>query len=105
MIFYYFPQFYSLQMAHLLGSKNCIESLSRDVLDLHDTVQSVLSKVRGRVGFVSWKFPGKDSAELDILEMLDDYAFCKDEDSNRLSHIIMFELVIDRYMFHIFIYL
>ena len=83
-------------MAHLLGSKNCIDSLSKDVLELQETFESVILKV-GRSNFVSWKFPGKKATELDIAEMLDDYSYCKDEESNQLSHIILFELVIDRY--------
>lgn len=82
-------------MAHLLGSKNCLESLSKDVFDLQETFESVSQKV-GRINFVSWKFPSKKAIELDIAEMLEDYSYCKDDDSNRLSHIIMFELVIDR---------
>ena len=83
-------------MAHLLGSKNCIDSLSKDVSDLQETFESTIFKV-GQSDFVSWKFPGKKATDIDIAEMLDDYSYCKDDKSNQLSHIILFELVIDRY--------
>ena len=82
-------------MAHLLGSKNCIESLCKDVANMQETVTCILKK-SGRLEFSSWKFPSKKAGDLDINELLEDYSYCKDEESNKFSHIILFELVIDR---------
>ena len=82
-------------MAHLLGSKNCLESLSKDVLNLQESVSCILEKT-GKVSFKSWKFPTRNATDLNINEMLEDYSYCNDVDSNILSHIILFELVIDR---------
>ena len=47
-------------MAHLLGSKYCIESLQSDVGDLQSAVADVFSRV-GPVRYPSWKFPDKVS--------------------------------------------
>ena len=82
-------------MAHLLGSKNCIESLARDVEDIQTTIKDAMEKV-GPIRAQSWKFPDKLSIELDVDDLIDTYSFSKDEDYNRLSHIVLFELVIDR---------
>ncbi|XP_072164567.1 coiled-coil domain-containing protein 157-like [Diadema setosum] len=82
-------------MAHMLGSKYCVESLHSDVMDLQSAVADTLSRV-GPVRYPSWKFPDKVSSEVDIEELLQDHAFCEDEEDNQVSHIILFELVIDR---------
>ena len=82
-------------MAHLLGSKNCVESLQRDMEDIHQTVKDVLEKT-GPFRVQSWKFPDRLSQDLDVSELLITYTYSKDQDHNRLSHIVLFELVIDR---------
>ena len=83
-------------MAHLLGGKNCIDSLSKDILSMQECIQGVLGTT-GQLEYASWKYPSKMASTLDISELVEDYSYCKsDEDSNRLSHIILFELVIDR---------
>ncbi len=82
-------------MAHLLGSKNCLESLARDIEDIQATIKDAIEKI-GPLRVQSWKFPDKLSAELDIEDLTDTYSFSKDEDFNRLAHIVLFELVIDR---------
>lgn len=83
-------------MAHLLGCQNNLESLQQDVRDIHGVVCDILSRV-GPVRFPSWKYPDKVSCELDIEELLEVYCYSKDEDHSKLSHIILFELVIERY--------
>lgn len=83
-------------MAHLLGSRNCLDSLSKDVSSMQETINSIVKKT-GRFQFASWKFPSKIAIDLDVAELLEDYSYCNDEDSNKLSHIILFELVIDRF--------
>jgi hypothetical protein len=82
-------------MAHLLGSKYCIESLRKDVSDVHETVIDVFSRA-GPVRFPSWKFPDKISADLDINELLDKYDYSEDEEERQVSHIVLLELVIER---------
>ncbi|XP_070573796.1 coiled-coil domain-containing protein 157-like [Ptychodera flava] len=85
-------------MAHLLGSKFCIESLGSDVEDLQTTINEVFSRV-GPVRFPSWKFPDKISCDIDIAELLGDYCYKEDDEEDcQVSHIMMFELVIDRVM-------
>lgn len=82
-------------MAHLLGSKTCLESLKQDVNDVQATVGDLLSRV-GPVQSPSWKYPDKIACELDIEELLERYSYSNDEDHCKLSHIILFELLIDR---------
>lgn len=82
-------------MAHLLGSEACLESLKQDITDVQTTVMDLLSRV-GPVRSPSWKYPDKISCELDIEELLERYCYSSDEDHCKLSHIILFELLIDR---------
>ena len=82
-------------MAHLLGSQNCLESLARDIADIQTTINDGTEKIEPLLT-QSWKFPDKLSNELDIDDLLSTYSFSKDGDLNRLSHIVLFELVIDR---------
>lgn len=83
-------------MAHLLGSQNCLESLAIDIGDVHNTITDIFARV-GPVRFPSWKYPDKASCDLDMSKLLARYCFTKDEDHTKLSHIILFELLIDRY--------
>ncbi|XP_065054764.1 coiled-coil domain-containing protein 157-like [Rhopilema esculentum] len=85
-------------MAHLLGSKSCLESLARDIEDIQVTIKDGVEKV-GPLHVYSWKFPDKLSGELDVKELLSTYTHSSDDDFNRLAHIVLFELVIDRFMF------
>jgi len=82
-------------MAHLLGSQACLESLKQDISDVQTTVMDLLSRV-GPVRSPSWKYPDKISCELDIQDLLERYCYSSDEDHCKLSHIILFELLIDR---------
>ena len=82
-------------MAHLLGSKSCLESLARDIEDIQVTIKDGVEKV-GPLHVYSWKFPDKLSGELDVNELLSTYTHSNDDDFNRLAHIVLFELVIDR---------
>ena len=84
-------------MAHLLGSRNCVESLSKDVAAMQDCIQTIIAKT-GHLEHASWKYPSKAASTLDISELIEDYSWCADdEESNRLSHIVLFELIIDRF--------
>ena len=82
-------------MAHLLGSQACLDSLRQDISDVQTTVMDLLSRV-GPIRSPSWKYPDKISCELDIDELLERYSFSSDDDHSKLSHIILFELLIDR---------
>ena len=82
-------------MAHLLGSQACLESLKQDVTDIQTTIMDLLSRA-GSVRRPSWKYPDKISSELDIGELLERYSYSNDDDHCKLSHIILFELLIDR---------
>lgn len=86
---------YKKRMAHLLGSQACLESLKQDISDVQTTVMDLLSRV-GPVRSPSWKYPDKISCELDIQDLLERYCYSSDEDHCKLSHIILFELLIDR---------
>lgn len=82
-------------MAHLLGSQACLDSLRQDISDVQTTVMDLLSRV-GPVRSPSWKYPDKISCELDIDDLLERYSYSNDDDHCKLSHIILFELLIDR---------
>ena len=90
-------------MAHLLGSKSCLDSLRQDVLDLHSTISETVS-CGGAIRVSSWKYPDKLAADINIPELLQDYIFMPNEaEDNQVAHIIMYELVIDRlvYLLHL----
>ncbi|CAH1802625.1 unnamed protein product [Owenia fusiformis] len=82
-------------MAHLLGSKFCIESLRNDVSDLQSAVVDVTSRV-GPVKLPSWKYPDKQSCDLDIDDILETYDYSDDEEDRQVAHIVLLEMVIDR---------
>ena len=96
-----FSKLYSLTcqvfptMAHLLGYESCLESLNQDVTDIQAVVTDITSRA-GPVRSPSWKYPDKISIELDIEELLEIYCYSEDTDHCKLSHIVLFELVIDR---------
>ena len=82
-------------MAHLLGSKFCIESLRNDVTDVQSAIVDIFSRC-GPVRFPSWKYPDKVSADLDLTELLETYDFTENEEDCQIAHIVLLELVIDR---------
>jgi hypothetical protein len=45
----------------------------------------------------SWKFPDKLATDVDIKELLERYQYGKNQLDNQVSHIILFEIIIDRY--------
>ena len=83
-------------MAHLLGSRYCIESLRSDVTDLQGAIIDVFSRV-GPVRTPSWKYPDKIASDLDLTELLEIHDYSEDEEERQLAHIVLLELVIDRY--------
>ena len=46
----------------------------------------------------SWKFPDKIATDIDIKELLQRYQHGKNEVDNQVSHIVLFELIIDRFV-------
>jgi hypothetical protein len=44
----------------------------------------------------SWKFPDKIATDIDIKELLQRYQYGKNETDNQVSHIVLFEIIIDR---------
>ncbi|XP_033108494.1 coiled-coil domain-containing protein 157-like [Anneissia japonica] len=87
---------FEFSMAHLLGSKFCLESLGNDTMDLQSAINDVFSRV-GPVRYPSWKFPDKISSDIDVSELLEEFKYTEDdEEHSQVSHIVSFELVIDR---------
>ncbi|KAL7883986.1 hypothetical protein AOLI_G00067560 [Acnodon oligacanthus] len=85
-------------MTHLLGRRDCVESLRRDVIDLQAAVLDVFSRT-GPVRVPSWKFPDKVSCNLDLVQLLQEYDYTEgDTEFNQHSHVVLLELVIDRLM-------
>jgi len=84
-------------MASLLGSKYCIESLRGDVSDLQSAVADVLSRVGPSVSFRSWKYPDKMSTDVNIAELLENHVYSEDEEDRQIAHVVLMELVIDRW--------
>ncbi|XP_054852600.1 coiled-coil domain-containing protein 157-like [Eublepharis macularius] len=83
-------------MATLLGDRNCMESLRKDITDLQGTVINVFSR-SGAVRYPSWKFPDKVSCDLDLVALLDHYDYAEnDSEFTQHSHVVLLELVIDR---------
>lgn len=84
-------------MAFMLGDRTCMESLRKDITDLQGTVIDVFSRV-GAVQVPSWKFPDKMSCDLDLVQLLDRYDYVEnDAEITQVSHMVLLELVIDRY--------
>ena len=87
-----------MSMAHLLGSKYCIESLRNDVTDLQATVVDVFSRA-GPVNHPSWKYPDKISSDVNIVELLDIYNYNEEEEEEcQVAHIVLLELIVDRWV-------
>ncbi|XP_030074150.1 coiled-coil domain-containing protein 157 isoform X2 [Microcaecilia unicolor] len=83
-------------MAHLLGNRNCIDSLRKDITDLQGAIVDVFSRV-GAVRYPSWKFPDKISCDLDLVALLENYDHVEDDpEFSQHSHVLLLELVIDR---------
>lgn len=83
-------------MTQLSDYKDRIESLRVDLLDLQGATQDVQSRT-GPVRFFSWKFPGQDSCNLDMVALLEQYDYVDGEDEfNQQSHTMLLELMIDR---------
>lgn len=83
-------------MTELLGNKYSVENLSRDMSDLHNVLGGLTSRL-GQVNFTSWKFPDKLAMHVDVPELLEmceyDAAY---EEENKISHLLLLEMVIDR---------
>jgi len=84
-------------MASLLGSKYCIDGLRSDVSDLQSAVVDVLSRVGPSASFRSWKYPDEMSTDVRIAELLETHVYSEDEEERQIAHIVLMELVIDRY--------
>ncbi|CAC5396967.1 unnamed protein product [Mytilus coruscus] len=86
-------------MAEILGNELIIESLRNDIKDLQWAISDIVSRV-GPVEQPSWKFPDKNSGDIDINYLLELYDF-DDEDSegSQVAHIALYELVIDRFIY------
>ncbi|XP_072443662.1 coiled-coil domain-containing protein 157 isoform X1 [Chiloscyllium punctatum] len=83
-------------MTLLLGNQNCLEGLRKDVTDVQGIIIEVFSRV-GAVRYPSWKFPDKTSCDLDLVTLLNRFDYVEDDpEYTQHSHIVLFELVIDR---------
>ncbi|ESO02701.1 hypothetical protein HELRODRAFT_161995 [Helobdella robusta] len=82
-------------MALLLGSRNCIDSLTYDIQDVQTIISEIVSKI-GTLNYTSWKFPDKLACSVNIEELVKHYSFSKNQEDNQTSHIMLFELLIDR---------
>lgn len=83
-------------MAHLLGTKDCIESLRTDIMDLQIIISDICEKISDKPKYNSWRSPDILSCDLDVERLLEKHIFCADVEENQLSHIVLIELVIDR---------
>lgn len=83
-------------MNSLLGRRDSIKNLRKDIVDIQKAILDVLSRT-GAVCASSWKFPDKLSCHLDIVALLEEYDFVEGEDDyNQHSHVVLLELMIDR---------
>lgn len=89
------------RMSHLLGAQGCVESLRRDVIDLQGALVEVFSRT-GPVRFRSWRFPERESCDLDLVTLLEQYRYTEGkEELNQHAHIVLLELVIDRWRYRL----
>uniref|UniRef100_A0A3B3C4S3 Coiled-coil domain containing 157 n=1 Tax=Oryzias melastigma TaxID=30732 RepID=A0A3B3C4S3_ORYME len=85
-------------MNSLLGRRDSINNLRKDIVDIQGAILDVLSRT-GAVCASSWKFPDKLSCHLDIVALLEEYDFVEGEDDyNQHSHVVLLELMIDRFL-------
>lgn len=86
-------------MTELLGNKLCIDSLSNDVSNVSKVISSITSRL-GQTNYLSWKYPDKLASDVDIADLLEMCEYdAKFEEENKISHLLLLELVIDRYSF------
>uniref|UniRef100_A0A3B3XQ46 Uncharacterized protein n=1 Tax=Poecilia mexicana TaxID=48701 RepID=A0A3B3XQ46_9TELE len=86
-------------MSELLGNKDCIKSLRKDLVDIQGAIVDVVSRT-GPISYTSWKFPNKLASDLDLMDLLEKYDFVIGEDAyNQHSHVVLLELVVDRLLF------
>ena len=86
-------------MAQLLGSRYCIDSLRSDVADLQTSIVDISSRV-GPVRYPSWKYPDRKSIDVDVKELLKEHDYSEDVEERQVAHVVLLELVIDRYVAH-----
>ena len=87
-------------MAFSVGSRSCIESLKSDLRSIKSGLKEVLLACTKRESLQvpSWRFPEKLAASLDTDEMLRDLAYSSSsEDMNCSTHVLLLELVVDRW--------
>ena len=87
-------------MAFSVGSRSCIESLKSDLRSIKSGLKEVLLACTKRESLEvpSWRFPEKLAASLDTDEMLRDLAYSSSsEDMNCSTHVLLLELVVDRW--------
>ncbi|XP_038641409.1 coiled-coil domain-containing protein 157 isoform X1 [Scyliorhinus canicula] len=83
-------------MTLLLGNQNCLDCLRKDVTEVQGIIIDVFSRV-GAVRYPSWKFPDKTACDLDLVTLLKRFDYVEDDpEYTQHSHIVLFELVIDR---------
>ena len=81
----------------MLGGQESISSLRCEVAALQAAMVTLTSKA-GTVNTPSWKYPDKLSSEVDITELLDLYDYAEeDEQKSKIAHVVLLELIIDRY--------
>ncbi|XP_008417389.1 coiled-coil domain-containing protein 157 isoform X2 [Poecilia reticulata] len=86
-------------MSELLGHKDCIKSLRKDLVDIQGAIADVVSRT-GPINYTSWKFPNKLASDLDLMDLLEEYDFVNGEHAyNQHSHVVLLELVVDRLLF------
>lgn len=91
-------------MAFSVGSRSCIESLKSDLRSIQSGLKEVLLACNKRESLQvpSWRFPEKLAASLDTDEMLRDLAYSSGrEDMNCSAHVLLLELVVDRWTTYI----
>jgi len=91
-------------MACSVGSRSCIESLKSDLRSSQSGLKEVLLACTKRESLQvpSWRFPERLAASLDTDEMLRDLAYSSgSEDMNCSTHVLLLELVVDRWTTYI----
>lgn len=87
-------------MAFSAGSRSCIDSLKSDLRGIQGGLKEVLLAFTNREGLQvpSWRFPERLAVSLDTEEVLRNVVSSTgSEERNYSAHVLLLELVVDRY--------
>ena len=97
-------------MVELLGKKDSLKNLNIDIGDIQTTIEKIVGtfqlnsqnltynteKSESLAFIKSWKYPGEEACLVNVRGLLSKYVPSSLQEQNQLSHVALFELLIDR---------